>query len=94
MFTRANGEALSINSLSHAFRRIATNAGVDCRLHDLRHVAATIMIQANVNPKTISTMLALHSVALTLDTYGHLSPSMQEESAATLEPALGVANGS
>ena len=35
------------------------------RFHDLRHTAATLMLNAGVNPKVVSEMLGHTSVAIT-----------------------------
>ena len=40
--------------------------------HQLRHVAATILLLKNVNPKIVSEMLGHDSIAITLDTYSHV----------------------
>ncbi len=89
VFTRPDGRPLSASAITHAFARFADAARIECHLHDLRHVAATVMIRANVNPKTVCSKLGHHSVAFTYDTYGHLWPSMQRESAAALDAAFG-----
>jgi integrase len=42
----------------------------------------------NLNPKVVSEMLGHASVRITLDTYSHLMPDMQETAAKALEDAL------
>lgn len=59
------------------------------RFHDLRHTCATLLLSKNVNPKIVSEMLGHASVSITLDTYSHLMPDMQEKAAKALEEALG-----
>ena len=51
------------------------------RLHDLRHTHATMMMELGVNPKIVSERLGHASVVITLDTYSHVSPGLQEEAA-------------
>lgn len=53
--------------------------------HDLRHTHATLLLQAGVNAKVIQERLGHESVTLTLDTYSHLLPSMQETAVNALE---------
>jgi len=55
------------------------------RLYDLRHTASTLMLLAGVNIKAISGQLGHASSVLTLDTYSHITPSMQEDSANRME---------
>ncbi|MPZ60496.1 MAG: tyrosine-type recombinase/integrase [Propionibacteriales bacterium] len=44
------------------------------RMHDLRHTAASLMIQAGYPPKGIQEILGHASITTTLDLYGHLFP--------------------
>jgi integrase len=53
----------------------------DIRLHDLRHTHATLALQAGIHPKVVSERLGHAAVAITLDTYSHAIPAMQEEAA-------------
>jgi integrase len=49
------------------------------------------MLSANINPKIVSERLGHSRVAITLDTYSHVIPGMQEEAAAAIDAAFGVA---
>ena len=60
----------------------------ETRLHDLRHTCATLLLSRNVNPKIVSEMLGHANIAITLDTYSHVLPDMQEKAARALEEAL------
>jgi integrase len=42
----------------------------------------------NVNPKIVSEMLGHASIAIPLDTYSHILPTMQESTIRALEDAL------
>jgi integrase len=64
------------------------SAGVDhATFHGLRHHAAAAAIAAGAHPKAISARLGHASVSMTLDTYGHLFPSMDEDLATHLDTA-------
>lgn len=58
------------------------------RFHDLRHTAATLLLAQGVNPKVVSEMLGHTSVQITLDTYSHVLPGMQEQAARAMADAL------
>jgi integrase len=58
------------------------------RFHDLRHTCATLLLSKNVNPKMVSEMLGHATIAITLDTYSHVLPTMQESAAAAMEDTL------
>ena len=71
-----------------ALRR-AGLAGV--RFHDLRHTCATLLLLNNVNVKVVSERLGHASIEITLNTYSHVLPTMQEQAAAVMEGVLGRA---
>jgi integrase len=58
------------------------------RLYDLRHTHATLLLIAGTHPKIVSERLGHSSVTLTLDTYSHVLPGMQRESANKLNAML------
>jgi integrase len=58
------------------------------RFHDLRHRCATLLLSRNVNSKIVSEMLGHSSITITLDTYSHVLPTMQENAVRALEEAL------
>lgn len=55
------------------------------RVHDLRHSHASLLINMGVSPLVISERLGHEKVSTTLDIYGHLYPSKQEEVSEMLE---------
>jgi len=85
VFTLENGEALDPESVSRYFRH-AVKASMlpPIRLHDLRHTHATLALQAGIHPKVVSERLGHATISITLDTYSHAIPAMQEEAAALI----------
>jgi integrase len=61
----------------------------DIRFHNLRHTCATLLLTKGVHPKIVSEMLGHSSVSITLDTYSHVLPGMQEVAATAMGEALG-----
>ena len=55
------------------------------RFHDLRHTHATLLLRANVPAKVVSERLGHATTGITLDTYSHVLPGMQEEAAGKLD---------
>jgi integrase len=47
------------------------------RFHDLRHSCAAPLIAEGAHPKLIQVRLGHTSITVTLDRYGHLSPSLE-----------------
>jgi integrase len=54
------------------------------RIHDLRHTHASLALSAGIHPKVVQERLGHSAVAMTLDTYSHAIPDLQEEAAATV----------
>jgi integrase len=46
-----------------------------------RHTHATLALRAGIHPKVVSERLGHATVSITLDTYSHAIPAMQEEAA-------------
>jgi integrase len=82
VFTNEGGQALHPWATSRCFRKAVKYAMLpDIRLHDLRHTHATLALRAGIHPKVVSERLGHATVAITLDTYSHAIPAMQEEAA-------------
>lgn len=60
------------------FRRALKLAGLPrIRVHDLRHTHATLLLLSGVHPKVVQERLGHATIAMTLDLYSHVLPSMQ-----------------
>ena len=51
------------------------------RLHDARHTHASLLLRQGVHPKIVSERLGHASISITLDTYSHVLPGLQEAAA-------------
>ena len=72
-----------------AFRRLVRGTDIGhVRLHDLRHGHASTLLAEGVHPKVVSERLGHSTIALTLDTYSHVLPGIQEEAAEKVDAAL------
>ncbi len=90
VFCSEEGTPLSIPNLTYRyFRPILTKAKLPrIRLYDLRHTCATLLLMAEENPKVVSERLGHSTIVLTLDTYSHVLPTMQQQATARLEKML------
>jgi integrase len=78
------------NLRQNSFKPILKRAGLpDIRLYDLRHTCATLLLLADEPAKVVSERLGHSTVTLTLDTYSHVLPTMQQRAAATMGKILG-----
>ena len=78
-----NDPTKPITDVTGAWEALRKRSGVDCRLHDLRHTAATKMAEAGV-PE--STMLALmgHMSRAMLERYSHIRMNAKREAVESL----------
>jgi integrase len=71
--------------------RLLDRAGLPrLRFHDLRHSAATLLLGRGVHPKIVSEMLGHSQIAITLDLYSHVTPTMQRQATDAMEAVLTV----
>ncbi|HET6873754.1 MAG TPA: site-specific integrase [Acidimicrobiales bacterium] len=89
VFTRPDGTGIHPHRFTAWFDQASARAGLPrIRLHDARHSYATLALEAGVHPKIVSERLGHATVAITLDTYSHVTPSMQREAAALVAAEL------
>jgi integrase len=68
---------------------MAAYAGVKViRLHDARHTHASLMLKQDVYPKMVQERLGHASIMMTLDTYSHVAPGLQEAAAIRFDDML------
>jgi integrase len=89
-----DGQPVQPQSLTHAWHRFLAKSGLPrVRFHDLRHSHATHMLGSGVHPKIASERLGHATVGLTLDTYSHVIPGMQEDAVSRIDAAFASAVG-
>lgn len=77
------GNMYDPDAVGRIHKKLLKRAGLDVgiRFHDLRHTFSTLMIQNGVDAKTLAGILGHYSAAFTLDTYTHVTDSMQQDAA-------------
>jgi len=58
------------------------------RLHDARHTHASLMLKQGIHPKIVQERLGHASIQITLDTYSHVAPGLQEAAANRFDEIL------
>ena len=82
VFPSPYGGPMSPDSVLHMLQRVLKRAGLErIRFHDLRHTFSVLALQNGVDVKTLSAMLGHYSAGFTLDTYAHVTTSMQKRAA-------------
>lgn len=73
------GTPVSPRNLSREYYKILNKIDVPrIRFHDLRHTHATILLKRGVHAKIVQERLGHSSITITLDTYSHVLPGLQE----------------
>lgn len=86
IFTNSVGGPIDARNLLRRFKKLLNIAGLpDIRFHDLRHTAASLMLNNNVPPIVVSRNLGHARPSITLNIYGHLIPAMQTEYAELMD---------
>ena len=76
-------------TLGSAFRSLTRRMGLQgVRFHDLRHLHATLLLRQGVHPKIVADRLGHSRVSLTLDTYSHALPDLQQDAARAIDAIL------
>ena len=89
VFAHPDGSPLDPSTVTHGFGRLLRKAGLPhIRFHDLRHTHATLMLLAGVHPKIVSERLGHANIGITLDTYSHVVPGLQEAAALRFDTLL------
>ncbi len=89
VFPYPDGRPHCPNTLLRKFSRAIVGAGLPhTRIHDLRHLHATLLLAQGVHPKVVSERLGHASISITLDTYSHASLDMQKEAVLKLDEQL------
>lgn len=93
VFPALDGRPWHPDSLTSMFHELCTHAGLKARFHNLRDTHATQLLRAGIHPKIVSERLGHSTIGITMDTYSHLLPGMQDEAVTRIEDALRAADG-
>ena len=89
VFSKEDGHPLIPNAVTSAWQRLSKRSGlVGIRLHDARHTHASLMLKQGVHPKIVQERLGHSTIAITLDTYSHVAPGLQEAAATRFDDVL------
>jgi len=89
VFSTLDGKPLRPNTITRAWTMLAARVGVKViRLHDARHTHASLMLKQGIHPKIVQERLGHSTIAVTLDTYSHVAPGLQEVAAKRFDEAF------
>ena len=89
VFCQQDGRPIDPSNFRRAWRKIVQAADIGhVRFHDLRHGHATQLLMAGVHAKIVSERLGHSTISITMDTYSHVLPGLQDEAVAKLDQWL------
>lgn len=89
VFPSSIGTLMNRDNLRSRFKRLLEAAGLpEIRFHDLRHTAASLMLNNGVPLIVVSKRLGHAQPSITLDVYGHQIPTGQQEAAKLMDRLL------
>lgn len=82
VFASNMGTPVTASNLRRSFRKIINLSGLPkIRFHDLRHTAASLMLNNGIPILVASRRLGHSKPSMTMDVYGHIIPNKEEEAA-------------
>lgn len=92
VFTRNDGQPLRPEYVLRHFHQLTDAAGVTrIRVHDLRHLAATLMIASNVPLGVVSKTMRHSTLSVTVNIYGHLARHTAHQAVDAMADTLNAA---
>ena len=94
VFAHHNGRPLHPERISRWFAKaVGTTGAPHIRLHDLRHLHATLALAAGVAPRVLADRLGHSTTAVTTDTYQHVLPDLDHDAARRVAALVFAAPG-
>ena len=89
VFTNNVGGPLYERNVRRDFQTFLVKAGIPrMRLHDLRHLCASLLLSQGVHPRVIMEILGHSQISLTMNTYSHVMPGATQAAAEALNGLL------
>ena len=89
VFAQPNGRPIERKSDWRSWKALLLEADVRVvRLHDGRHMAATLLLSEGVHPRVVMEVLGHAQMRTTTDTYSHVMPALGRDAADRMGSAL------
>jgi len=89
VFPSERGTLADGPNVTHRFHKLLKRAELPpMRFHDLRHACASLLLVQGVHPRVVMETLGHSQISLTMNTYSHVLPALQQEAADRMEAIL------
>ncbi len=86
VFANPDGSQIRPDYVTRTWAKMAAKCGFPgVRLHDARHLHASLLLKQGIHPAIVQARLGHASIAVTMDLYSHISPGLQEAAARSLD---------
>ncbi len=89
VFTTWKGTPLDTRNVLRHFQKLLRRLGLpQKRVYDLRHACASLLLYQGVHPRVVMEILGHSQISLTMNTYSHVIPALNQEAAERLDAVL------
>ena len=89
IFTTTIGTPIDGRNVNRHFNAILKEAGLPKKhFHDLRHTCASLLLAQGVHPRVVMEILGHSTIGMTMNTYSHVIPALQQDAAALMDALL------
>jgi integrase len=89
LFAHHDGSTRTPDSVNAAWDRLLARLGLPhVKVHSLRHLHATMLLEAGVSAKVVSERLGHSNIGITMDLYSHVTAPLQQQAADTIGQAM------
>ena len=86
VFTSQAGTPIEPRNVNRAFEALLKKAELRrVKLHDLRHTCASLLLAEGVAPRVVMELLGHSAIAVTMNSYSHVIPALQDDSAQRMD---------
>lgn len=91
VFAHQDGSPFRPSTVTNSFSAAVRRAGLPhISFHGLRHTHASLLLMQGVHPKVVQERLGHKTIAITLDIYSHVLPTLQRDVAAKLDTLIAL----
>ena len=89
VFTNWEGGPLEYQNVRRQCVLTLRRAGIEgVRLHDLRHLCASLLLARNIHPRVVMEILGHSQISLTMNTYSHVLPGIAAGAATAMDELM------
>lgn len=93
VFVTEAGTPIHPRNFERSWKQLKKAAGLEARLHDLRHLHVSLFVKQGIDPQAIADRVGHTDASFTLRRYSHMFEEHRERTAISLNVLLGRGEG-